>query len=412
MSGPLALDGSVTIVGASLAGLRCAETLRREGFAGTITMVGDEPHLPYDRPPLSKQVLSGTWPIEKTNLADQAKLDQLGVTSRFGLRATGLDSTTRRVALADGTSIDSDAVVIATGATLRRLPGTESLDGVFGLRTKDDAVALRDALAALDPESHVVLVGAGFIGQEVATAAVAAGHQVTVLEGLDLPLLPIVGQEVAELLVTMIRSSGAELLNGVRVTGIEPPRDGARAGLVGVEGSAAIPADLIVVGIGVVPATDWLHDSGLSIENGVVTDRHLFAGPGVVAAGDVARFHWHDAGHDELVRIEHWQMAVDHGVHAARSLLAGPTQAEIFSAVPYFWSDQWGKKIQVLGHPSASDSVEIVSPPDEDGRFIAAFHEGDFLTAVLSVSKPRQLMSFRPLLAKGSTIAEARAVEL
>jgi NADPH-dependent 2,4-dienoyl-CoA reductase/sulfur reductase-like enzyme len=412
MNEALDLSGNVTIVGASLAGLRSAETLRREGFAGSITMIGEEPYAPYDRPPLSKQVLAGTWPIEKVELADQQKLTDLNIAMRLGVRATGFDSTTRTVVLADDTVVHSDAVVLATGTSLRRLPGTESLEGVFGLRSRDDAVALHAALAALEPESRVVLVGAGFIGQEVATCAVNAGHQVTILEGMELPLLPIVGRDVAGLLAEMATSSAAELRTGVKVTGIEPPKNGALAGWVGIEGHQPIPADLIVVGIGVVPATDWLHDSGLTIENGIVVDRHLFAGPGVVAAGDVARFHWHDAGHDELVRIEHWQMAVDQGVHAAKSLLAGPANAEVFSAVPYFWSDQWGKKIQMLGHPSASDEVEIVSPKDDDGRFIAVFHSGEFLTGVLAVSKPRQLMAFRPLLAKGSTLSEALAVEL
>ena len=139
-----------------------------------------------------------------------------------------------------------------------------------------------------------------------------------------------------------------------------------------------------------------------------VTDRHLFAGPGVVAIGDVARFHWNDAGHNELVRIEHWQMAVDHGVHAAKSLLAGPSDAETFAAVPYFWSDQWGKKIQVLGHPGASDDVVLALPRDEEGRFLALFHQDGFITGVLGVSKPRQLMAFRGLLATGGTMDDAK----
>ena len=412
MSTALDRQGSVTIVGASLAGIRCAETLRREGFAGTITLVGEEAHVPYDRPPLSKQVLSGTWELDRVVLADHDKMNELNITTRLGVRATSLDAQSRRVTLADDSTIDADAVVIATGAALRRLPGTESLPGVHGLRTWDDALGLRSALEALAPESRVVLVGAGFIGQEVATAAVAAGHKVTILEGLSVPLLPIVGEHVASLLVEMIENSGATLRTGVTVTGIEGPRDGALAGWVGLEGNESIPADLIVVGIGVTPSTQWLEGSGLTLENGVVTDRHLFAGPGVVAIGDVARFHWSDAGHNELVRIEHWQMAVDHGVHAAKSLLAGPSDAETFAAVPYFWSDQWGKKIQVLGHPGASDDVVLALPRDEEGRFLALFHQDGFITGVLGVSKPRQLMAFRGLLATGGTMDDAKDIAL
>jgi NADPH-dependent 2,4-dienoyl-CoA reductase/sulfur reductase-like enzyme len=412
MSGPISLDGKVAIVGASLAGLRAAETLRREGFAGEITMIGEERWHPYDRPPLSKQVLNGTWPIEKVDLADDEKLGGLGLNLMLGVRATRLDAEAKRLFLIDGDDFQYDGIVLATGCHLRRLPGTESMPGVFGLRTKDDAMILHQAMADLDPGSRVVLIGAGFIGQEVATAAVNAGHHVTILEGLARPLLPIVGEEVAGLLQGMVEASGATLRTGVKVTGIGAPGNGAAGGWVNVEGGEDVPADLIVVGIGVIPTTEWLEDSGLHLENGIVTDRHLFAGPGIVAAGDVARFHWHDAGHDELVRIEHWQMAVDHGVHAAKSLLAGSTNAEVFSAVPYFWSDVWGKKIQVLGHPSANDEVEIVSAPDGEGRFIALYHQGDFFTAVLAVSKPRQLMAFRPLLAAGSTMADARAIEL
>jgi NADPH-dependent 2,4-dienoyl-CoA reductase/sulfur reductase-like enzyme len=412
MNEPLALDGSVTIVGASLAGLRCAETLRAQGFSGTITMIGEESSTPYDRPPLSKNVLNGKWEIEKVTLADDAKLDDLRITTRFGMKAVALDAGAHRVVLADASTLDSDAVVITTGAGLRYLPGTRDLEGVYGLRTDDDAVNLRRALVALNPASRVVLVGAGFIGQEVATAAAAMNHQVTILEGLDLPLLPIVGPHVAELLLTFSASSGVALRCGVKVTSIEGPRDGALAGWVNIEGADPVPADLIVVGIGVTPSTAWLEDSGLTIENGVVTDRHLFAGPGIVAAGDVARFHWNDAGHNELVRIEHWQMAVDQGVHAAKSLLAGPKHAETFAAVPYFWSDQWGKKIQVLGHPSADDDVSLAIVPDEEGRFLAIYHHDDFITGVLAVSKPRQLMAFRPLLVKGSTLSEAKDIAL
>ena len=408
----LSVDGSVTIVGASLAGLRCAETLRQQGFTGTITMIGDEPHAPYDRPPLSKQVLAGTWPSEKVILADDAKLEGLHLDLRLGLRATSLDSATREVTLADGATVRSDAVVIATGASLRRLPGTEGMAGVHGLRSLDDAIALRDDLASLAPGSRVVLIGAGFIGQEVATAAVAMGHDVTILEGLALPLSPIVGEPVAELLLELHRSSGVRLWTGVRVAGIEGPSDGARAGSVVIEGQESIPADLIVVGIGVVPATGWLEGSGLELDNGVVTDERLFAAPGITAIGDVARFRWLGSGHDDLVRIEHWQMAVDHGVHAAKALLLGKAAAPVFDAVPYFWSDQWGKKIQVLGHPGPDDTVEIVMTPDEEGRFLALFHAGSFLTGVLAVSKPRQLMGFRALLARGATIDEALSIEL
>jgi len=407
---PLQSDGSVSIVGASLAGLRAAESLRREGFNGTITMIGDEPHHPYDRPPLSKQILSGTWETEKITLASSEKLSELSIDARLGVRATSLDVEERTITLADDSSITSDAVVLATGASLRALPGADASARVHGLRSLDDALDLRSDLDALDPPAQVVVIGAGFIGQEVATEAVKRGHSVTILEWLDVPLSPIVGVTVGEMLGELSASLGIEMRCGVRVAGIGPPRPGANAGVVDLEGGEQVPADLIVVGIGVIPSTGWLEGSGLTLEGGIVCDERLFCAPGIVAAGDVARFHWLGAGRDEMVRIEHWQMAADHGAHVAKSLLGGRRDAPVFEAVPYFWSDQWGKKIQVLGHPSAGDEVEVVLAPDEEGRFVVVFHEGDFLTGVLGVSRPRQLMAFRSLLAKGSTMAEATAL--
>ena len=412
MSEVLNLDGSVTIVGASLAGIRSAEALRREGFLGTINLIGDETHPPYDRPPLSKQVLSGAWEPSKIVLADGDKLGDLGITAHLGLRATGFNAEARRVTLADGSALESDAVILATGAQLRRLPGTEGMAHVHGLRTLDDASALKADFDELSEPCSVVFIGAGFIGQEVATEAARRGHRVTILEGLDVPLSPIVGSDVGGLLRNLIPAEGVSLRCGVRVTGIEPAREGARAGVVTLEGGDEVLADLIVVGIGVVPSTGWLEDSGLVIENGIVCDEHLLAAPMVVAAGDVARFRWLGAGHDESVRIEHWQMAVDHAAYSAKVLLGGPAATPAFEAVPYFWSDVWGSKIQVLGHPTGADEAEVVLAPDENGRFLTLFHRNDQFTAVLGVSKPRQLMAYRALLAQGSSIADAMAVEV
>lgn len=404
-------DGTVVIVGASLAGLRCAEALRAEGFSGRILLVGEEEHLPYDRPPLSKQLLTGAWEADRVSLWKPERHDELAIELELGRRAVTLDLATREVELDDGRRLSGDAVVIATGASLRRLPGTEGRPHLHGLRTLDDALALRDDLGSLEPGSSVVLIGAGFIGQEVASAAAASGQRVTILEGLELPLSPIVGDEVARLLLPLHEASGAELRCGVRVIGIGPATEDARAGVVELEGGEAVPADLIVVGIGVDPATGWLEGSGLELSNGVVADEHLEAAPGIFAIGDVVRFPWKGSGGDELVRIEHWQMAADQAIHAARSMLAGP-DAVAFDVVPYFWSDQWGRKLQVLGHPSATDDVDLLMEPDDEHRFLAAYSRAGRLTGVLAVSRPRQLMAFRQLLADGAGIADARGVEL
>ena len=411
MTSPLSSDATVVIVGASLAGLRCAESLRAEGFEGRVVLIGSEDHLPYDRPPLSKQLLTGSWDEERISLWKPERHDDLDLELRLGTTAISFDAATKTVELSDGTSLAGDAVVIATGAELRHLPGTQGRPHIHGLRTIDDAIALRDDLAALGPSSRVVLIGAGFIGQEVATAAAAMGHQVVIIEAADLPLRPIVGEQVARLLLGLHEGSGAELRTGVPVAGIAPATPDAPAGVLEIKGEEGLPADLIVIGVGVIPSTAWLEGSGLNIDNGVVTDEHLVAAPGIMAIGDVARFRWITANADELVRIEHWQMAVDHGVHAAKVLVQG-SAAPPFSAVPYFWSDQWGKKIQVLGHPGADDQVDILMDPDEEGRFLAAYSSGGSLTGVLAVSKPRQLMAFRQLLADGASLEEARSVEL
>jgi len=400
-------DGSIVIVGASLGGLRTAEALRRDGFEGSITLVGDEAHPPYDRPPLSKQMLSGAWEREKVILGDSTKLAELHLTVHLGQAATAFDASSRTVTLTDGTMLTGDAVVIATGCALRRLPGTETMPHVHGVRTLDDADALKADLDALAPGAKVVLIGAGFIGQEVATEARRRELDVTILEGLDVPLSPIVGPKVGAMLRGLIPSE-VKLHTGVKVVGIEAA-EGVRAGEVVLESGERFEADLIVVGIGVTPNVGWLEGSGLTIENGIVCDERLFAAEGVLAIGDIANFRWTSGGHDEQIRIEHWQVAVDHATQASRSILEGDDAASL-DLLPYFWSDVWGKKIQVLGHPTGAHEATVMLEPDEMGRFLVLFAEGDTFSGVLGVSRPAQLMGYRTLLLAGATIAEAKSL--
>jgi NADPH-dependent 2,4-dienoyl-CoA reductase/sulfur reductase-like enzyme len=400
-------DGAVVIVGASLGGLRTAEALRRDGFEGSITLVGAETHPPYDRPPLSKQMLSGAWEREQVVLADSAKLADLKITAHLGQAATSLDVATRSVTLANGTTLSGDAIVIATGCALRRLPGTESMPHVHGVRTIDDADALKADFDELAPGARVVLIGAGFIGQEVASEAHRRAFDVTVLEGLDIPLSPIVGPKVGEMLLALLPPE-VKLHTGVKVAGIEAS-EGVRAGVVSLESGERFEADLIVVGIGVTPNVSWLEGSGLRIENGIWCDERLFAADGILAIGDVANFAWTSGGHDEQLRIEHWQVAVDHASQASRSILEGDAAAPL-DLLPYFWSDVWGKKIQVLGHPTGAHEATVVIEPDEMGRFLVIFADGETFSGVLGVSKPAQLMGYRALLAAGATIAEAKAL--
>ena len=405
-------DRTVLVVGASLAGWRAVETLRSEGFDGKISLIGDERHLPYDRPPLSKQVLAGTWPPEKAVLADKRRSSEHRVHEVLGRRAVHLDAGARKVELEDGSVLQGDAVVIATGARPRPLPGTEALsqrDGLFTLRTLDDSLALRGAVTAEDA-ARVVVIGAGFIGAEVASTCAALGCRVTVLEALDVPLRNVLGPKIGSHFASLHESQGVDLRTGVGVRAIRQAEAGTGDRLVvELEGGETFPGDVVVVGIGVIPETDWLADSGLTIDNGVVCDERLFAADGIVAAGDIARWQWRRDGGEELIRIEHWQVAAEAGVAAARNLLAGRADALAFSPVPYFWSDQYGIRLQVLGSPRGSDEIHIAEGSPEEGKFLALFGRDDRLRAVMAIGKPRQLMGFRPLLQEGSSWGEALA---
>jgi NADPH-dependent 2,4-dienoyl-CoA reductase/sulfur reductase-like enzyme len=417
----LTADSTVLVVGASLAGWRAVETLRSQGFEGKISLIGEEQHLPYDRPPLSKQVLAGTWPPEKAVLADKRRSSEHRVHEVLGRRAVRLDAESRKVELDDGTILEGDGIVITTGARPRPLPGSEDLgqrDGLFTLRTLDDSLALRAAVTAVDG-ARVVVIGAGFIGAEVASTCAELGCRVTVVEALDVPLRNILGPVIGSHFASLHESHGVHLRTGMGVQsvsrvaagdgGAAPGNTGPGRLVVELSGGEKVPADVVVVGIGVVPVTDWLADSGLTVDNGVVCDDRLFAADGIVAAGDVARWRWRRDGGEELIRIEHWQVAAEAGVAAARSLAAGPAYAPAFAPVPYFWSDQYGIRLQVLGTPRGSDEVHITEGSPEEGKFVALFGRADRFRGVMAIGKPRQLMGYRPLLVEGSSWDDALA---
>jgi NADPH-dependent 2,4-dienoyl-CoA reductase/sulfur reductase-like enzyme len=406
----LGAESRIIVVGASLAGWRAVESLRTEGYEGTISLVGEERHLPYDRPPLSKQVLAGTWPPEKAVLADKRRSSEARVHEVLGRRAAALDAATRTVTLDDGDVLRGDGIVITTGASPRRLPGTEDLgqaDGLFTLRTLDDSLALRAAVTATEG-ARVIVIGAGFIGAEVASTCSTLGCNVTVLEALAIPLQPILGPEIGTYCGSLHGAHGVELRTGVAVGAVRRSSGESRLE-VELDGGEVLAADVVVVGIGVVHETEWLKDSGLTIENGVVCDDRLFAGDGIVAAGDVARWAWRHDGSEEMIRIEHWNLAAEAGVAAAKNLVAGRADAVSFTPVPYFWSDQYGIRLQVIGSPRGSDEVVLVDGSFEEGKFVALFGRGGRLSAVMAIGRPRQLMMFRPLLANGSSWEEALA---
>jgi NADPH-dependent 2,4-dienoyl-CoA reductase/sulfur reductase-like enzyme len=395
----------VVIVGASLAGLRAAETFRTEGHDGRLTVVGAEPHLPYDRPPLSKKVLAGEWDPDRIVLRKPGAVDELGLELRLGTPATGLDVDARRVHLADGDAVPYDALVIATGATPRRLPGQPVLPGVHELRTLDDALALRADLDAAP--HHVVVIGAGFIGAEVAATARVRGLDVSIVEALPVPLVRGLGPVLGEACAEIHRDHGVHLHLGVGVDAITGTD---RVEHVRLANGAVLPADVVVVGIGVRPATDWLEGSGLVLADGVCADETLAAGPpGVYVAGDVAR--WPNPRYGEQMRVEHWTNAAEQGALAARNALLSSAGglATAYDPVPFFWSDQYDARIQFLGRASGDDDVRIVLGELTERRFVALYGRHGRLRGVFGLSMPKALMSFRRLLVEGASWDDALA---
>ena len=394
---------TVAVVGASLAGLRAVETLRDDGYEGRVVLVGAEPHLPYDRPPLSKELLAGIATPEDTLLRPAEDYDELGLELHLGRRARSLDLERREVVLEDGERLGFDGVVLATGAEPRRLSAAPDLAGIHLLRTLDDCLAIA---GALDERPRVAVVGAGFIGSEVASTCRERGLDVTVLEALPVPMVRAVGPEMGRVLMGLHADHGVPVRTGAGVAGFAGT---GRVEQVLLEDGSAVDADLVVVGVGVDPATSWLEDSGLELANGVVCDATCTAAPGVVAAGDVAR--WHNALYGGTMRVEHWTNASEQGAAAVRTLLARASgrEPEAFSPVPYFWSDQYGLKIQYVGACGADDEVVVVDGSTDDRRFVAIYGRGGRIVAALAVGRPRLLMAYRRLIAERTAWDEALA---
>ena len=397
------MERGVVVVGASLAGVRAVETLRTEGFEGPVTLIGAEDHLPYDRPPLSKKVLSGEWEPDRIALRRDGGLDALGVDARLGVRAVGLDLGHRQVRIGDGSVAAYDALVLATGSDVRRLPGQPELEGLHVLRTLDDSLALRAALTQGSP--RVVVVGAGFIGSEVAATAHGLGCAVTVVEALPVPLVRALGAEMGEACATLHRDHGVDLRLGVGVEGFDG-RD--RVEAVRLTDGSMVPADVVIVGVGVAPATGWLEGSGLELRDGVVCNASLAAGPpGVYAAGDICR--WPNLLFDEEMRVEHWTNAAEQGAHAARTIVgvAAGEPPVPYAPVPFFWSDQYGLKLQFLGRAGSEDEVRVVhGSPDEHG-FVALYGRAGRLRGVFGMAKPKLVMAYQRLLAQRVTWDDA-----
>lgn len=400
----------VVVVGASLAGLRACESLRSNGFEGTITLIGAEDHLPYDRPPLSKKILTGDWQPEQIVLRKPESFVELNLEMLLGSPAAALDSDRRIITLVDGTEVGYDGLIIAVGAACRRLPGQPSFPGIHELRTLDDSLGLR---AELTEGVRVVVIGAGFIGLEVASAARQRGCHVTVLEGASAPLIRGLGAEMGRAAALIHATHGVEIRCGVQVAGIE----GSDAGVTGVRlgDGDVVAADVVVVGVGVAPATEWLAGSGLELRDGIVCDATMRAvgGSHIYAAGDCAR--WPNQLFDEEMRVEHWTNAAEQGAIAAANLLrdANGEETQPYVAVPFFWSDQYDRRIQFIGRafiPGEDEStydIRIVRGTPEDGKFVALYGRQGRLRGVLGLSLPKYVMPFRALLARGASWDEA-----
>ncbi len=395
-----ALDRRVVIVGASLAGTRTAQGLRSQGHTGPITLVGDENRLPYDRPPLSKALLKGEWSetaAEAVHLLSPGEAEDLGLELRLGTAATGLDPAAHRVLLADGTSIGYDVLVIATGAAARPSPWTP-VSGVHQLRTLDDARAIAAQLALGEP---IVVIGGGFIGTEIAAAAIGRGCPVTVVDPLPEPMTRLVGPELAAALADLHTRNGVQTRFGVAVTGIE-----GEAGRLEVllDNGERLPAAAAVVGIGSVPHTDWLAGSGLKLDNGVVTDDHLRAVgvEDVYAVGDVAR--WPHPGRSTAVRAEHWTNAGDQSRYLATQLTSGTEEG--YRPSDYVWSDQYDWKVNAVGWRDPAGTSTVIGDLGE-GRRAAVVHADVTGKAcgVVTVNWVRALNQARRLLGAGDVPA-------
>ncbi|WP_344313506.1 NAD(P)/FAD-dependent oxidoreductase [Fodinicola feengrottensis] len=386
----------IAVVGTSLAGLRAAQALREAGYDGALTMVGAEPHQPYDRPPLSKEFLQGKAEQDGIALAITDDVAALNADWRLGVPATKLDTAAGTVVLADDTDIPTDGVVIATGGHARHLPGP-SVAGVHVLRTLDDAIALRQDLQA-GPE-NVVIIGAGFIGSEVAASCRALGLRVTVVEALADPLAPLLGPELAQVCARLHPENGVSVLYGTKVTGLSTV-DGRVSGVRLADGRL-LPAEVVVVGIGMRPATDWLTGSGLHLDNGVLTDAGCVTPlANVVAAGDVARY-W-SAEHDAYVRQEHWTNANDQPAVAVANLLAGRTITH-YRASGYFWSKQYDAWIQYAGRTAPTDEIRIIDGSPEERKFVATYHRGDRMTGAFAINSPKIFTRTRKQLRANAT---------
>jgi 3-phenylpropionate/trans-cinnamate dioxygenase ferredoxin reductase component len=389
----------LVVVGASLAGMRAAQAARAKGFDGELTVIGSEPIPPYTRPPLSKELLGGAQHAADVDL----RSDQLDVRWRLGVSATGLDRGARVVRLADGDEIPYDRVIVATGCRARPWPvgrvAVHELAGVHTLRDLDDALALR---AELDGARRLTIVGAGFIGCEVAATARKLGVEVTLIDIAPTPMLPL-GPELGARCAEIHRGHGVDVRLGTGVGAIDG--SGGRVAAVTV-GGERIETDVLLIALGSALNDEWLHDSGLTLDGGLQCDATLTSttDPDVLGAGDIVSWPQSLLG-GERARVEHWTVAAEHGRLAGANALLAPAERAPHAVAPYFWSDQYDVKIQAVGFPARAETLRILESTADGDRFVAAGERDGRLVGVIGFNAAARVAWYRRRLTPDATVA-------
>ncbi|HEY4020307.1 MAG TPA: FAD-dependent oxidoreductase [Pseudonocardiaceae bacterium] len=391
----------VVVVGAGAAGLATVTGLRGNGFQGRLSWIGAEATLPYDRPPLSKEVMTAARTSEQIALCTWDKVAELDVDLRLGTTVTGVDIDARKIMLSDGNLLPFGCLVAATGVNPRTLPGSEHLAGMHIVRTLDDAIALRSGLG---PGRRLVVIGGGFLGTELAAAARSLGTDVVLLDPGPAPLCAAVGADVGVMVADLHREHGVEIRTGPGAAVVRVDARGGTFDGVTLADGTAIAADVALVAIGSVPATSWLAETGVDCADGLRCDEFCETDvPGVYAVGDVSN--WYHIGLGARVRLEHRTNAAEQGLYVARRILG--QAAEPFAPVPYFWSDQYDLKIQAYGLLRGHDEVRVVDGAIADREFVALYRRGDRLAGVLGVRRARALRQWRAQVAAGVAWTDA-----
>jgi NADPH-dependent 2,4-dienoyl-CoA reductase/sulfur reductase-like enzyme len=396
------MAGGLVIVGASLAGMRAAQAARNAGFDGELTVIGEEQHMPYTRPPLSKDLLAGIDDVASAHFP----ADGLEVIWRLGERATALDLAARRVTLEDGSAVEFDQVILATGCRARPWSGPgKQLEGLHTLRHLDDALALQRALA---PKPRLAVVGAGFIGCEVAASARKLGVDVTLVDIAPLPM-PGLGPTIGEHCAQMHRDHGVDLRLGTGIAALHGDRAG-HVEAIELSDGMRIDAQVVVIALGAIPNTEWLDGSGLTLQPGVLCDPTLQAvgAEGVYAAGDIAAWP-HPLAPDAPTRIEHWTNAAEQGTLAGRNAVCDPAERKAHTSVPMFWSDQYDVKIQAVGLPALAERVHMAEVAPEGDRFVAVGERDGKVVAAYAFNGARRLPVYRRHVGESAPVAEVLA---